>query len=829
MRYFNYSLLFFLLTPSLSFSQEAPMDTIRVFFLAGQSNMDGYGYTEDLPEYLNRPSETTWIFHGNSADDDMEGGGVGIWETLKQGHGAGFASDGSTNQLSDRFGIELSLAHTLSELYSDDKIAFVKYANGGTSLDTIVTRRSGTWEVNYKGKTGINQYDHFRSTIDNAFSVKDINQDGREDYLLPSGIFWMQGESDGHSKEAADNYYPNLKRLLAAMRSDLRDDHLAIVMGKISDSGNEADGMVWDYSHLVQKAQEKLAKTESNAAIVRSTIYYNYSDKFHYDSEAYIDLGVRFAEAIDQLGSHHNQQVREVIHLWPDKVPGESEAKHPPVKSTNTSGNVLRIIDITDPALIVYEPKEPNNSRAGIIISPGGGYGILAVDKEGYEVAEWLNSLGYTAFVLQYRVPNKRQGALNDIQRAIRLVRSRSDEYSLNVNKIGVLGFSAGAHLSARAATGFRLGTYQKEGAIDQLSCRPNFTMLIYPAFLDSGKDFTLDPDLTIDQYTSPSFIFGTADDKYGNSSLVMAQELRDGGVPVELHMLPKGGHGYGLRSDNQAAETWPSLAEAWLENWVGTHEIAKYERTLYFPKVINYPKKLPNKKKVWAFLLAGQSNMAGRGSVAPQDTISSERILTLNAQNEIVLAKEPLHFYEPGLSGLDCGLSFGKTLLSVVPDDVSILLIPTAVGGSAINQWLGDSLHRDVKLLSNFQEMMELGKKYGTLKGILWHQGESDTDSLKLSQYALRLPQLMKTFRKMAKDEHLSILVGQLGAYSRNEKSWDIINQTIENYVDKDPNTQLIRTSDLHDRGDRLHFDAASQRLLGERFVNAFIQTSNE
>lgn len=827
MRYFNCTFLLFILTPSLSFSQEVTMDTIRVFFLAGQSNMDGYGYTADLPEYLNQTSETTWIFHGNTVNDDIEGGGVGIWASLRPGHGAGFTSDGSTNQLSDRFGVELSLAHTLGQLYPGEKIALIKYANGGTSLDTIVTRRSGTWEVNYGGKTEINQYDHFRKTIENAISVKDINKDGREDYLLPSGLFWLQGESDGHSKQAADNYYTNLKRLIAAIRSDLSDDDLPVVLGKISDSGNEPDGLVWDYGHLVQKAQEKFTKTDSHAAIVRNT--YGYSDKFHYNSDAYIDLGRCFAEEVHQLGAYPYQDGGDTIHLWSDRVPGETEAKHPPVKSANTSGNVVRITDITDPVLVVFEPDEPNRSRAGIIISPGGGYNILAVDKEGYEVAGWLNSLGYTAFVLQYRVPDKREGALDDIQRAIRLVRYRADEYGLNVNKIGVLGFSAGGHLSARAATGFTLAPYQNKDAIDELSCRPNFTMLVYPAFLDAGKDHTIDTNLTIDRYTSPFFIFGTADDKYGNSSLVMAQALRNKEIPVDLHFLSKGGHGYGLREGNPAAETWPVLAEAWLGKWVDTHEIAKYERTLYFPKVVERPQKLPNKKRVWTFLLAGQSNMAGRGTVAPQDTIPSERILTVNALNEIVLAKEPLHYYEPGLRGLDCGLSFAKSLLPRVPDDVSLLLIPTAVGGSAITQWLGDSLHRDVKLMSNFQEMMEVGKKHGTLKGILWHQGESDTDSLKSPLYAQRLKELMGRLREMARDDDLPILIGQLGSYARNEKYWDNLNKVIEEYAAEDANTQLIRTSDLHDRGDRLHFDAASQRIMGARFANAFVEFSNQ
>ncbi|MDQ6812182.1 MAG: sialate O-acetylesterase, partial [Bacteroidota bacterium] len=150
-------------------------------------------------------------------------------------------------------------------------------------------------------------------------------------------------------------------------------------------------------------------------------------------------------------------------------------------------------------------------------------------------------------------------------------------------------------------------------------------------------------------------------------------------------------------------------------------------ERTAYFPKVVYKVEKRPNKNKVWVFLMAGQSNMAGRGLVEPQDTVASQRLLTINKQGELVYAKEPLHFYEPAMAGLDCGLSFGKRLIKDIPENISILLIPTAVGGSSIQQWLGDSTYRQVTLLSNFKEKVQLAKKYGKIKGLLWHQGESD------------------------------------------------------------------------------------------------------
>lgn len=259
-------------------------------------------------------------------------------------------------------------------------------------------------------------------------------------------------------------------------------------------------------------------------------------------------------------------QEKETIHLWPNKVPGETEPKHPPVKTDNTKENVTRLTDITDPALVVYPADSQNNNGSGVIVCPGGGYNILAIDKEGYEIAEWLNELGFSAFVLQYRVPKKQKGALQDVQRALRIVRSKADNWNLNPNKLGIMGFSAGGSLSARASTLYNKYTYQKLDETDNLSCRPDFALLIYPAYLDKGENRSLTPELKVNEQTSPMYLFATADDKHGNSALVFAGALRDNDVSVELHMLPKGGHGYGLRPGNVAAETWPKLAEKWLE-----------------------------------------------------------------------------------------------------------------------------------------------------------------------------------------------------------------------------------------------------------------------
>ncbi len=293
-----------ILIPSIGFCQQIEKDTILVFYLGGQSNMDGHGYNSDLPDSLKTKFTNVWIYHGNPASDENIHGGWGKWAILQPGHGVGFSSDGINNNLSDRFGIELSFAKTIQELYPNEKIALIKYSRGGTSIDSLAAGMFGSWDVDYVGSNGINQYDHFLATLKGAFSTNDIDSNGREDYLIPYGIIWMQGESDAsYTEEIANNYYGNVKRLMDLIRASLHTDDLPVVLGKISDAFTDQDGKVWDYGELVQYAQEKYATLDGNAAIVRSTRFYKYSDPWHYDSNGYIDLGIKFAEAVYLLNN----------------------------------------------------------------------------------------------------------------------------------------------------------------------------------------------------------------------------------------------------------------------------------------------------------------------------------------------------------------------------------------------------------------------------------------------------------------------------------------------------------------------------------------------
>jgi len=249
-------------------------------------------------------------------------------------------------------------------------------------------------------------------------------------------------------------------------------------------------------------------------------------------------------------------------------------------------------------------------------------------------------------------------------------------------------------------------------------------------------------------------------------------------------------------------------------------------ERTTYFPKRVEAMMEIPKKENVWVFIMAGQSNMAGRGTVEPQDTVSNKRILSINQNGELIIAKEPLHWYEPERTGLDCGFSFAKTLLKKIPDNVSLLIIPTAVGGSSATQWLNDSLYRNVKLFSNFLSKVEIARKIGTIKGILWHQGESDANEKDIPLYKQRLGQLFSRFRSATGNNELPIILGELGSFSDNPVNFSLINKTIHEYAAEDKNCSVISTNDLKDKGDHLHFDSKGQRTMGKRFAEAYLKT---
>jgi acetyl esterase/lipase len=259
------------------------------------------------------------------------------------------------------------------------------------------------------------------------------------------------------------------------------------------------------------------------------------------------------------------QAQTDSVYLWPNAVPNQSKAKSQPVITTIEDGST-RVTEVTNPFFAVFEPEKQIKNNKAIIVCPGGAYVRLAVIKEGYSAANWLAGLGYTIFVLHYRVPEARAGAVQDIQRAIRLIRYDAKKYGIDQNKIGAMGFSAGAHLAAKLGMSDSTITYPVQDAADAVSGKPNALIIMYPGYLDGGANKSLSPDLKVTSKTPDTFIFQSMDDAIVQSSFALATALRDVKSSVELHIVPQGGHGYGMTPGNKAAEAWPRLLAPWLK-----------------------------------------------------------------------------------------------------------------------------------------------------------------------------------------------------------------------------------------------------------------------
>jgi acetyl esterase/lipase len=270
------------------------------------------------------------------------------------------------------------------------------------------------------------------------------------------------------------------------------------------------------------------------------------------------------------------------IPLWPaglPELPGSTAKFSPGPEQDMTTAKdglvagkaVIRTGNVTEPSLTFYPAPEQNNSGATVVVFPGGGYRILALDLEGTEVCSWLNSIGINAALLKYRVPEppgapRHAAPLQDAQRAVGMVRSHASAWHIDPKRIGVLGFSAGGHLAALLSNDYQTRSYSFFDDADRASCRPDFTILIYPAYLTKDDRTTLSPELKVSAQTPPTFLVQTEDDPvHVENSLVYYRALAAAKVPAEMHLFSSGGHGYGLRPSPQAVSGWPALAEAWL------------------------------------------------------------------------------------------------------------------------------------------------------------------------------------------------------------------------------------------------------------------------
>lgn len=269
----------------------------------------------------------------------------------------------------------------------------------------------------------------------------------------------------------------------------------------------------------------------------------------------------------------------EPIKLWPGTAPGDKGdigIEHDTTKDPNskTKDDIIRLGNVSEPTITVYKPDPDKDTGAAVVVCPGGAYSILAMNLEGTEVCHWLNSIGVTGVLLKYRVParkglEKHTAALQDAQRALGLVRHNAKDWKIDPHRVGIMGFSAGGHLSAAASNNFDSRTYESVDDADKEGCRPDFAILIYPAYLAPKEDTTKNsPELKVTHDTPTTFIAMTEDDPVGvEGAFTYMLALKKAKVRGEIHVFAKGGHGYGLRPSPNPISHWPHLAADWLAN----------------------------------------------------------------------------------------------------------------------------------------------------------------------------------------------------------------------------------------------------------------------
>lgn len=269
------------------------------------------------------------------------------------------------------------------------------------------------------------------------------------------------------------------------------------------------------------------------------------------------------------------------IKLWPGTPPGDEALALPPegdqTKPTDAliaGRRIIKLGNVATPLVEIHPAPQDKANGAAVVICPGGGFNILAWDLEGTEVAAWLNSLGVTGIVLKYRVPARAHAstrwlpAVQDAQRALRLARANAAAWDIDPQRLGILGFSAGGASAGFTALKHAERLYPRVDAADDLSARPDFALLIYPAYFFDPKANRLQEEVVVPADAPPTFFVHAWDDRVPvQNSLLLAAAMREKKVPAAVHVYPTGGHGYGLRRTTEPVTTWPDRAAEWLRH----------------------------------------------------------------------------------------------------------------------------------------------------------------------------------------------------------------------------------------------------------------------
>jgi acetyl esterase/lipase len=386
------------------------------------------------------------------------------------------------------------------------------------------------------------------------------------------GILWHQGESDATDK-LAPKYGDRLEQTLGRMRDDLGAPNACLVVGGLSDELVASN----PYAARLNAELEHFGFRFDHAGFASAQGLKLKSDHLHFDSASARKFGQRYATAMLRLQALPNPTI---LKLWPQGLPDAKPLDKPEEEK------VARVAHVSDPTLSLYLAPADKATGTAVVICPGGAYTILAIEKEGDVIARWFNSVGVTAVVLKNRLKDYKQPSpVLDAQQAIRIVREHAKEWSIDPNRVGIMGFSAGGHLAAATSNADPIlldaDSYKKYNTID---CRPNFSILIYGVLPQEGDKWVKDmyTAIHITQKTPPAFLVTTKDDPIpSHLSLDYAKALNElkpshAGLgaksdepdpPAEVHLYEKGGHGYGLGQSGGPVSAWPEECIKWLKN----------------------------------------------------------------------------------------------------------------------------------------------------------------------------------------------------------------------------------------------------------------------